>query len=74
MHRNGKPVADSDRFTVAGSGFLTEGGDLYESFAESGVIGSYGKVADRIVEYFRQHELISVPERGRQQPIDRSKQ
>ena len=70
VHRNGKPVADNERFTVAGSGFLTEGGDLYDSFAESGVIGSYGKVADAIVAYFQAQELITVPARGRQLPLD----
>lgn len=72
LQRDGKPVADDDRFTVAGSGFLTEGGDLYDSFAESEVIGSFGKVADVIVEHFRNHELVAVPARGRQLPIDSS--
>ncbi|MDH3414855.1 MAG: bifunctional metallophosphatase/5'-nucleotidase [Gammaproteobacteria bacterium] len=66
LKRNGQPVVDSDRFTVAAPGFLTEGGDLYDSFPESEVIQSYGKVSDVIIEHFRNHEVVSLPKRGRQ--------
>ena len=66
LERNGQPVADGDRFTVAAPGFLTEGGDLYDSFPESDDIRSAGKVSDVIVDYFRNHELVAVPKRGRQ--------
>jgi 2',3'-cyclic-nucleotide 2'-phosphodiesterase (5'-nucleotidase family) len=66
LERDGQPVTDSDRFTVAAPGFLTEGGDLYDSFPESEVIRSVGKVSDVIIEHFRSREVVSVPERGRQ--------
>jgi len=66
LTRNGQPVLDGDRFTIAAPGFLTEGGDLYDSFPESEVIRSVGKVSDVIIDYFRAHELVAVPERGRQ--------
>ncbi len=66
LERNGRPVADSDLFSVAAPGFLTEGGDLYDSFPESEVIRSAGKVSDVIVDYFRSQEIVRVPERGRQ--------
>ena len=66
LERNGQPVADSDRFTVAAPGFLTEGGDLYDSFPESELIRSVGKVSDLVIEYFRGQELVAVPRRGRQ--------
>lgn len=66
LQYNGRPVVDDNRFTVAAPGFLTEGGDLYDSFPESEVIRSVGKVSDVIVEYFRDHDQVAVPERGRQ--------
>ena len=73
LERNGQPVMDDDLFTVAAPGFLTEGGDLYDSFAESEVIRSVGKVSDVIVDYFRQRELVAVPERGRQWDVTDTK-
>lgn len=66
LQYNRRPVMDDNRFTVAAPGFLTEGGDLYDSFPESEVIRSVGKVSDVIIEYFRNHEQVAVPERGRQ--------
>lgn len=72
LQRNGQPVADDDMFTVAAPGFLTEGGDLFDSFAESEVIDSVGKVSDVITRYFGEHELVTTPERGRQWPIEKS--
>ena len=74
LQRNGRPVADDDRFTVAASGFLTEGGDLYDSFPESPVIRSVGKVSDVVVQYFRDHELVTIPARGRQMPTGSGQQ
>lgn len=73
LERDGQPVMDDDLFTVAAPGFLTEGGDLYDSFAESEVIRSVGKVSDVIVDYFRQREIVAVPERGRQWDVTDSR-
>ena len=66
--RNGEPLADDDEYLVAAAGFLAEGGDLYDSFAESSVVDNYGKAADAIVAHFRAHDIVAVPERGRQRP------
>jgi 5'-nucleotidase/UDP-sugar diphosphatase len=66
LEKNGQPVLDTDMFTVAAPGFLTEGGDLYDSFPESEVIRSVGKVSDVIIEYFRNNEVVDLPARGRQ--------
>ena len=66
LERNGKPVVDGDRFTVAAPGFLAEGGDLYDSFGEATVIRSGAKVSDIMIEYFRDREIVSIPLRGRQ--------
>ncbi len=71
LERNGERVGDNDRFTVAAPGFLTEGGDLYDSFPESPVIRSAGKVSDVIVQHFRDRGLVRVPERGRQFDVTR---
>jgi hypothetical protein len=72
LQRNGQDVADDDRFTVAAGGFLAEGGDLYDSFPESEAILDAGKVSDVVIQHFRDHELVSVPERGRQWPVDKN--
>ena len=66
LTRSGDAVMSDDRFTIAAPGFLTEGGDLYTSFPESAVIGNIGKVSDIVIQYFRNHEVVKVPERGRQ--------
>jgi 5'-nucleotidase/UDP-sugar diphosphatase len=66
LTRDGKPVMAEDKFTIAAPGFLTEGGDLYDSFPESTVIGNAGKVSDIITQYFENHEVLAVPKRGRQ--------
>ena len=66
LSRKGKPVMADDQFTIAAPGFLTEGGDLYDSFSESAVIGNIGKVSDIAIRYFREQEVVRVPQRGRQ--------
>ncbi|MGI9205954.1 MAG: bifunctional metallophosphatase/5'-nucleotidase [Woeseiaceae bacterium] len=70
LEKDGQAVADDDLFTVAAPGFLTEGGDLYDSFPESEVIQSVGKVSDVVIDYFRSNDVVAVPPRGRQ--FDRS--
>lgn len=69
LQKDGQPIMDSDRLTVAAPGFLTEGGDLYDSFPKSEVIRSVGKVSDVVADYFRNRELVTVPNRGRQWDI-----
>jgi len=69
LTRIGEPVMADDQFTIAAPGFLTEGGDLYDSFAESAAIGNFGKVSDIVIRYFRDHEVVDVPKRGRQRDV-----
>jgi 2',3'-cyclic-nucleotide 2'-phosphodiesterase (5'-nucleotidase family) len=69
LKRNGRPVMPGDQFTIAAPGFLTEGGDLYDSFSESAVIGDVGKVADIVIQYFRSQEVVTVPKSGRQKDV-----
>jgi 2',3'-cyclic-nucleotide 2'-phosphodiesterase (5'-nucleotidase family) len=66
LERNGQAVADSDRFTVAVPGFVAEGGDLYDVFAESEAISKVGKVSDMMADYFTSRDIVAVPSRGRQ--------
>lgn len=66
LEHNASVVSDSDRFTVAAPGFLTEGGDLFDAFAESAVIRSEGKVSELIVQYFQSMEQVALPARDRQ--------
>jgi 2',3'-cyclic-nucleotide 2'-phosphodiesterase/3'-nucleotidase len=69
LERNGKTVAPDDMFTVAAPGFLAEGGDLYGSFAESVALRDVGQVSDVMIEYIRMHEVVAVPQRGRQEDV-----
>jgi 2',3'-cyclic-nucleotide 2'-phosphodiesterase/3'-nucleotidase len=66
LSHKGEPVMDDDQFTIAAPGFLTEGGDLYDSFPESVAIGNIGKVSDIVIRYFGEQEVVRVPQRGRQ--------
>jgi 5'-nucleotidase/UDP-sugar diphosphatase len=66
VEHGGSPLTDTDRFTVAAPGFLAEGGDLYTVFADSEAIRSAGTVTDVVTAYFAQHEIVAVPQRGRQ--------
>ena len=70
LTHDGQLVKDTDRFTVAAPSFLTEGGDLYDSFPESELIRSVGKVSDVMISYFQEQDVVSVPERGRQWTVD----
>ncbi len=71
LEHGGADVEDGDRFLVAAPGFLAEGGDLYTVFAESEAIRSAGKVSDVIAAYIAGHELVAVPNRGRQTDLGR---
>ena len=66
LERNGQPVADSDSFTIAVPGFVAEGGDLYDVFAEAEAVRSAGMVSDLMADYFASHDVVTVPSRGRQ--------
>jgi hypothetical protein len=70
LTHNGQTVADDAMYTVAAPGFLTEGGDLYDSFPESEVIRDVGKVSEVIVQYFQSNESSATPKRGRQWQVD----
>ena len=71
LKRNGRPLTDADRLSVAAPGFLAEGGDLYTVFAESPELRNAGKVSDAVAAYFAAHDVVPVPERGRQVDIGR---
>jgi len=69
VERDGAAVADADRVSVAAPGFLAEGGDRYTVFAEAPVLRSAGTVSDALAAYFAAHDVVPVPERGRQVDI-----
>ena len=69
LHRNGIMVTANDQFIVAAPEFLSEGGDLYESFAESAEIRRAGKVSDILIDYFRNRNVVTLPTGGRQTDV-----
>ncbi|MEL6868838.1 MAG: hypothetical protein AAFO81_03470 [Pseudomonadota bacterium] len=48
---------------------LVDGGDLYDAFASSEVIESFGKVSQVMLDHYRTVSVVSVPPRGRQIPV-----
>jgi 2',3'-cyclic-nucleotide 2'-phosphodiesterase/3'-nucleotidase len=66
MKREGRLIEAADVLEVAVSGFLAEGGDLYDAFPEATKLRTLGKVSDVVVDYFRSRDLVKVPRRGRQ--------
>lgn len=62
----GKGVSDDDTVTAAVAEFLAEGGDLYTTFPEGEVVGTYGKVSDEVITHFSKAGLIDPPDLGRQ--------
>jgi 2',3'-cyclic-nucleotide 2'-phosphodiesterase/3'-nucleotidase len=73
VRRQGRDLAPEDEVEVAVSGFLAEGGDLYDAFPEAVTLREYGKVSDLVVEYFASREVVGVPRRGRQQDVSRDR-
>jgi len=66
MRHEGRIIDAADVLEVAVSGFLAEGGDLYDAFPEAAKLRTLGKVSDVVVDYFRSRDLVKVPHRGRQ--------
>ena len=69
MRRKGSPIEPADELEVAVSGFLAEGGDLYDAFPEAKRLRTLGKVSDVVVGYFRSRDVVRVPPRGRQKSV-----
>ena len=69
LEHHGVPLADDAVLDVAAPGFLAEGGDLYESFAEAELLRKAGFVSDVIREYFEQNDAVAAPPRGRQKDL-----
>ena len=71
--RKGRAIEPTERITVAVSGFLAEGGDLYDAFPEGRTIRELGKVSDVVIQYFRDHDVVAVPPRGRQKEVSENR-
>jgi 2',3'-cyclic-nucleotide 2'-phosphodiesterase (5'-nucleotidase family) len=69
MRRQGRPIQPTDELEVAVSGFLAEGGDLYDSFPEATKLRTLGKVSDVVIDFFKGSDVVKVPPRGRQSPV-----
>jgi 2',3'-cyclic-nucleotide 2'-phosphodiesterase (5'-nucleotidase family) len=70
MSHDGRLIAPTDELEVAASGFLAEGGDLYDAFPEARRVRMLGKVSDVVVEYFQSRDVVNVPPRGRQRSVE----
>lgn len=70
VSRDGRLVKPDDRLSVAVTGFLAEGGDLYDAFPEAKTLRTLGKFSDAVVDYFRSQDVVAVPERGRQWDVN----
>ena len=66
MRREGRSIEPADELEVAVSGFLAEGGDLYDAFPEGKKLRTLGKVSDVVIDHFMSRDVVEVPPRGRQ--------
>jgi len=66
VQHDGEALSDSDEYTVAAPGFLAEGGDLYDVFADVDAVGNAGSVTDVITKHLKSFELVPLPDAGRQ--------
>ncbi len=66
VRRKGRSIEPTDELEVAVSGFLAEGGDLYDTFPEGKRLRTLGKVSDVVIDYFKSRDVVEVPHRGRQ--------
>ena len=71
LELDGRAISPNKIYSVAAPSFLARGGDLYDSFAESKSVKTYGQVTDIIIDYLGQRKVVATPIRGRQ--IDLSK-
>jgi 2',3'-cyclic-nucleotide 2'-phosphodiesterase (5'-nucleotidase family) len=69
LRREGEPIEAAEELDVAVSGFLAEGGDLYDSFPEATKLRTLGKVSDVVIDFFKSREMVKVPSRGRQRDV-----
>ncbi len=69
MKREGSPIEADEQIDVVVSGFLAEGGDLYDAFPEAVRLRTLGKVSDVVIDYFKTGDVVKVPPRGRQKSV-----
>ena len=62
---NGKALDEKAMYTVSTGSFVTNGGDLYTHFIGSEIVYRGRDFATVLTEYFRKHDVVEVPERGR---------
>jgi 2',3'-cyclic-nucleotide 2'-phosphodiesterase (5'-nucleotidase family) len=68
----GVPLDPDTTYSVTTFDFLAAGADLYDGFRSARVIrGSGPEFADLMLEYFRSHDVVAIPERGRLVPVER---
>lgn len=69
---DGAPLDRAATYSVTTFDFLAAGADLYEAFERARVVrGSGPEFADLLLEHFRRHEIIAIPESGRQISVER---
>jgi 2',3'-cyclic-nucleotide 2'-phosphodiesterase (5'-nucleotidase family) len=66
----GKTLRKSSNYSVATGRFLVNGGDMYTGFLDSEVISVGRDFAEALIEYFKSHDVVAIPERGRLLPND----
>jgi len=68
---NGKPIKDTQRYTVATYSYAASGGDGYTVFNKGKTVSKGDSVLKVLIEGFEKYETIQVPELGRQVDVSR---
>jgi len=64
-----RPVDGQKTYRVATGSFLTQGGDLYQTFLQAKQTDTGKSLSDVVMEYFRKHGVVQVPPKGRLVPV-----
>ncbi len=67
----GRPLDSARTYRVATNSFLTQGGDLYETFLKTKQADSGRSLAEVVTAYFQQRAEVPPPKMGRLLPVSR---
>jgi 5'-nucleotidase / UDP-sugar diphosphatase len=71
LTRGGREIRDDDTIRVGVSGIIARGGDHYGVFREGEILESFEPLGELTIDYYRAHDTVSLPDRGRQKDLAR---
>ncbi|MGI9221564.1 MAG: bifunctional metallophosphatase/5'-nucleotidase [Woeseiaceae bacterium] len=69
LHHNGKAVAPDDVFEVAVPAIIAAGADHFDEFLDTKRLRESMALGEMTIAYFKQHQIVPLPEAGRQRDL-----